>query len=973
MRKKDLTYVNIDSVDDIITNIDPEELPGRYALSARNIRIGKQGMIVQRRFGTKHLYANYPSIPTVASIVGGYRFYNKDNDTEYDIVLTTDPTTNYCRLYVNDSTLASNNIGTANNWIELTRAFTAQVNATPSTTTAAFVVKTVADSVGAAYNSGVFHNDEADYYICLNVAQNKVVQVLTNTGNTMTTPNYMGSDGMAFAVNDNLVFFRTNWDFNNFFKAKTSAWSGTDLNLSLGTIPHNRWLPVDAQKKVNLAIGDSSNPPVMRNLMRVQLNATKPRFYNGSAYLQTLPANWDSETVGGLSTFYTTKGTAGSPITSPFSNEVVTVLTDTNVDGVVGGGFLQLNYSFVQTSLPGSKIINLRVAVTLEYDGYQESDPIYRSYMQCPADSLPSITINSVSFNPGSMPRHITAVNFYSATHDNSLEAKDWLESDSDYILGYSFPVNSIQYNSLGVETNYSGSGVRWSIVSTSAYCYSLVCGLSLGSGAVFSCGGFANPVYTTSGASYNNGDVLTLVGGDGTATATVISVQTTFPGGPELLGVIMSNPGISGYTIGIYATTGPRGQNSAVIQVIALTAKFVTSTGGTLAGNLSHATDPNRSLIAPRYLVQSARNQAAIIVAVKDDTTLRMTCYDGAGVHEDDNYPDITSDSNNNRQLLPLNGRGIVQGESISRDTIYIFHPTEAETFDLQQGSQQLFDIDFLCKDSLVKSPYGLTWAGRAGLYCLPESGSSIRIINPLWINKYDGTLMTDDGVTPFITDAYRAGIISGYDPFSKSVWFQYQMTIKAGGTTEYECAEYYFETDKWSFKKIGGSTLIKYFSSTTKLGGTSSAKLLIGYSSGILQYPNMIGNFPYQDLVTSADASSSTGYETDVTINVRDLYDQVQESNLVCFMVEHNGASITGSGIYSIEFYANQEVNPFDTQYISIDRPGEFRYIDARGNIDSLRIRGSLLATTLSDYKKFDVSRIVLGFKKNVRQGNI
>jgi len=983
MRKEDLKYLTIDSIDDVITNVDAEDLPSQYALSMRGIRLGKKGMVAQRDFGTKQLYANVPTVPVTGSIVGGYRFYNKDNDTEYDVVITTDPTINYARIYVNDSTLASSNVGTVNNWIELTRVFTAQVNATPSTTTSTLVVKTVKDATGATYNGGVFNNNEVNYWICHNVTQSKTALILSGTGNTLATPNYMGSDGMAFAVNDYLVFFRTNWDYNNFYK--TTGWSspaaGTEINLNLGTTPHNRWLPVDAQKKVDLALGDSSNPPAMRNLQRIQLNAAKPLFNYNQNYLLTLPANWDAETIGGLCTYYSSKGTAGAPTIAAFANEIVTIHNDTNADGIAGSNFLQFNYSFTQAAIAGSTLVNLRMAVTLEFDGYQESDPVYRSYMQCPQDNVPSVTINTVSINPATMPKHLTAINFYATSHNNDISAADWVDADSDYVLYYSFPINSNQYNNLGVLTNYTSAGVNWSLYPTSQYCYVLTCAAIIGTGATYNVGTINPMAYTPSGA-YNVGDILVLNGGSGDASVQVTNVATV-PGvfGVEYLSVSLINNGTSGYATTFYFTTCHRGGSiipqtspaSVVVAAINPIYATFTSTNGTLAGELAHATDKVRTLLKPPYLVKTARNQAAIHVVAQDDSTLRMSCYDGAGSHEDDNFPDVTVDANANKQIIFLNGRGVMQGLEISRDTVYVFRNTEAEAFDLQSGVQQIFDIDFLAKDSLVKSQYGITWAGRSGIYLMPESGASIRTINPLWQNKYDGSLMTDDGITPYITDSYRSAIISGYDPFTKSVWFHYQQTVKAGaGNTEYECARYYFESDKWSFRKLGGSITVKYFSQTTKVGGSGSANMLIGYSGGILRYPNIVGSYPYDDLETSAGGAGS-GFETDLTINIRDLYSQVQNANLYCFLIECNGASITGAGNYVVEFFANQETDAFDTQYIAVDRVGEFVNIDARGDIDSLRIRISLPTSALSDFKKMDISRIVLGFKTNGRIGNI
>jgi hypothetical protein len=972
MNKKDLTYLTIDSVGEVVTNYDTKDIPDKYALDAKGVKLGKEGMVIERCLGTRRIYDSLPTVPTGSqTLAGGYRFYNKDTNLEYDIELTVDATTNYARIYINDSTLASANVGSTNNWIDLTRVFTAKVASTGESTLA---VSSVTDSLGTIYRDGTFQNDEVNYWICYNTKRSNAVLITNGTGNTLTVPN--NTTTISWAANDNLVFFRTNWLFNNFHKVDESVWSGAEINLDLGATPHNRWLPIESQKKVNLALGSSANPPIMRNLQRIQVNAAKPLFYNAdtTSYLLTFPANWDAQTIGGLNTYFLAKGSAGTPITTTLTDETVNVTTDTNADGIAGSAFMQILYSLSHTVTTGSKEVHLRTAVTLEYDGYQESDPIYRGYYQCPADYLPSMWLKSIAINPATMPRNLTAINFYMASHNNDLTGAQWADSDTDYKLVFSFPINTTQYNAWGTLTDYDTS-LDWNLDATSLYCYKLTCEarIMINAGVSFSVGEIAGLVGvggTATGSGYSVGNVLTLVesGSSGSATATVVSVNIT--GGVNT--VSLTTSGTSGFTTGIKATTvAPAGGTGCTIMVTKLASKYNTTTNGTLASRLTHATDTIRTLVKPRFMVKSARNQAAIQVMDKDEATLRLSCYDGAGSHEDDNYPDVTADSNGNKQLIALNGKGIMGGLAISRDVITVFRSTEAETFDLQSGAQSIFDIDFLAKDSLVRSPYGLTWAGRTGLWFMPENGSSIRQINLTWANKYNGSMMIDNGTTPYITDAYRSAIISGYDPYTKAAVFSYQQNKHDTGS-EYVIASYEFDYDRWSFRVLGGSAVAKYFLQKTRVGATDAAKLLIGTTSYLLQYPNLTGSFPYTDSETTIGEAGS-GFETDITINVKNLYNQVQNANLNCFLIDQIGSSITGTGNFIVEFYANDETTAFDTQYVPIDKPGEFRNIDARGNLDSLRIRMYLPSTSLADFKKWNVSRIILGFNKKARVGNL
>jgi hypothetical protein len=248
-------------------------------------------------------------------------------------------------------------------------------------------------------------------------------------------------------------------------------------------------------------------------------------------------------------------------------------------------------------------------------------------------------------------------------------------------------------------------------------------------------------------------------------------------------------------------------------------------------------------------------------------------------------------------------------------------------------------------------------------------EHSGIIKLINSQWVNKYNGSLMIDDGTTQYMTDAYRTLIVSGYDPYTKAVIFSYQINKHDTGS-EYMTASYEFEKDRWSFKVLGGSLQSKYFAQTTRVNSTDSAKLIIGTTTSLLLFPNLTGSFPYTDAETAASTIGS-GFDTDITINIKDLYNQVQSSNLVCFLLDYIGSSTDGTGVVSVEFYANDELTPFDTQYLAIDRIGEWRNIGEWGNIDSLRVRIAIVGSTsalLANVKKFDVSRLVLGFKKKI-----
>ena len=49
MKKSDLTYINIDSIGEVITNYDTKDIPDNYAIDAKGVRLGKEGMVLARK------------------------------------------------------------------------------------------------------------------------------------------------------------------------------------------------------------------------------------------------------------------------------------------------------------------------------------------------------------------------------------------------------------------------------------------------------------------------------------------------------------------------------------------------------------------------------------------------------------------------------------------------------------------------------------------------------------------------------------------------------------------------------------------------------------------------------------------------------------------------------------------------------------------------------------------------------------
>ncbi len=211
-----------------------------------------------------------------------------------------------------------------------------------------------------------------------------------------------------------------------------------------------------------------------------------------------------------------------------------------------------------------------------------------------------------------------------------------------------------------------------------------------------------------------------------------------------------------------------------------------VTIIGGSVYTNIGHVPSNPQTYLKPRFGVKLTREQGTVVILDQDNLTLRVSSYSGAGVHMDDNFANETVDLKNNPLLLALAGRGQLMGLGIAREKVLApYSSGEMEEYDIYSGIHKFFPIDCVARRSLVgvglnDAPVGFVWAGQSGLYFLPVDGTGIRILNLNWANFYDGTLLSGDGVTPYVNDTFRAAILSGYDPTYREAWFHLQVTAE-------------------------------------------------------------------------------------------------------------------------------------------------------------------------------------------------
>lgn len=382
-----------------------------------------------------------------------------------------------------------------------------------------------------------------------------------------------------------------------------------------------------------------------------------------------------------------------------------------------------------------------------------------------------------------------------------------------------------------------------------------------------------------------------------------------------------------------------------------------------------------NRTYKRPRYISKASRTQGSTVVIDMDDRTLLCSLYDGAGTHEDENFSDITTDNDANRQKINLIGRGELMGLSLMNDNVIALRTSEVEIYDLQSGTQRIIGADVLSKKSILslQTPHGLIWAGGSGIYFMPADGSQVILLNKSWQNFYNGDLKLVDNVTSFVTSAYRAAVLTGFDDFYQEVWCQLKCN-KEGGGTEYLQFRYSFQTHIWTVRELNiGTAAPAVFFSSTPVDKT----FVIGYSAGILKYPNQNGLFRYQDDCTvngSAEpytlTTASKGIPTKMLLNIGSLYSLDPNAVIWSVIADAVTDGEVGSAWY-MKFYANRITTNFSSKTFPVGAKPIERRLPARGEIEVLRVEIGLDTSNQLNMRQLDLSTIVLNFIMQPRIG--
>jgi hypothetical protein len=359
-----------------------------------------------------------------------------------------------------------------------------------------------------------------------------------------------------------------------------------------------------------------------------------------------------------------------------------------------------------------------------------------------------------------------------------------------------------------------------------------------------------------------------------------------------------------------------------------------LTSLNPSIDSNLQHPIDKNREYLTPRYGLLINSQQGSVVIVDEDDKTLRISQYSGAGSHMDECFPDVNIDNTGNIKKIFLLGRGELLGLSHINTEVIAFRNVEMETFDLISGVPTSIPIDCYSKNSIIgvgekNSPFGVSFSGRSGIYFIPSTGGSVRMINKKWSNMFDGTLMTDDNYTQYFEDEFKGDIISGWDYIYRELWFYSKVNKKdqtESPNYEYLCFIYSPENDKWRIRELNIEGNVKYF--MNRIDG----KFLIGTTNGILLYPNRTktaDSNPYEDdlEIDGTRKSPPRGIPTKIRINIGEVYDLDPMIIFDKFLLDFHGYNEINDYI-KVNIYVEDRTTPYDSFYYRINnKPNQMK----------------------------------------------
>jgi hypothetical protein len=941
MRPKDLSTLKITTADDFVTNVDPTDQGSNFLQRTLGFRRSSEMFIGQRDYGTKHRYASYP---TGITIKNQFTFYDATSGIDYDIIVGLDASNNL-RVFIWDV----DRLDSQSRWNEVTLKYTTTINdgSIAATDTSVTIASPVSDILG---NSVTLDANRLDRWIAFNVTRSNYCLVNNSGATTLTSilGQHLGGSTVALSdatnaspikitsttdlaaagwVNGRVVKIsgvvgntaaNGTWQINNIagFTADLLGSVGNGAYSSGGTVQSGLgWQNGDSlvlfrmTALTDYTYGNGTEPHI--RMLAHDGGAKSTLYYGSSSSLSEDPTMRKPVQL--------VRRSAAKQMFLSNSAAALLKFRDTGTYDLGwqlergGGGFTP---SCVTRNLPDSPYTGDTD------DAFEVSDESGNVFMKG------AVRFIDLGYSTGTFKSYsLRATLGYEGGQESDIvyevhaqQAGSPTASLYLAVIG-SLIVNPALLNKKVTTVHFYAAGRTEAEVAAKKVIadndYSLVCSIPLDTGKIWSYG-----IEYSMGAEWGYWETI--------PTSDFCQVFT--PGSSVVFG----------YTL--------LPQN--------------TGTGVTMSSRFGRASDRNRSIITPKFGVKMARFQGGIVLVNEGNNGIRSSIYNGDGVHEDDNLPDLTADNSGNRIKIFLNGNEQMLGMGVDSDNVLAFYGSMLQSYDFQSGIQSSVPADVVAKQSIVQTPYGLMWAGVAGIYIFSFARGGLRVMNELWKNFYDGSLLNDAG-TPYVTSAYRQAITAHYNTLYDEAWFTVQVnkdTADGGGTAHWTF-RYSFRTEKWSVRQFGAAPVA--FSSR------KDATTSIASASALVYYPNTGGAYPWQDLVSSVDGAGS-GITTSVRLIVGEIADTVKQNVIWGILPDWKGSSIDGKGQFRLRIYANRETTPFDTHYFSIDQIPDVRLVTPyNGPLESVRFEVDFPSGVSANFKEFELSSMTIYVIPRSRKG--
>ncbi len=407
----------------------------------------------------------------------------------------------------------------------------------------------------------------------------------------------------------------------------------------------------------------------------------------------------------------------------------------------------------------------------------------------------------------------------------------------------------------------------------------------------------------------------------------------------------------------------------------IVFTHAYIESVGygngnGSILSRLGHVPDFNRSYLTPRFGITTKETRGAFNVVDEDDNTIRRSAYSGLATNMDDDYVDLTVDQQGERQQWDLTSSGELYGLAGNDDLIIALKRYTIEFIDPQSGIIRSIPADVIAKDSIVETPYGVAWCGRNGIYFLRSGTYTPEIMNPLWIDRYDGTSFVT-GTTQYITDANRSAAVGGYNPFYDELMFSIITSDTSSNLWKY-VYRYSFGKQRWTVRTFelgisagyASNVAIKYFSKR------NDGTLTIGAGTGLFKYPSTLYTDGSRTTQTGVTLGGN-GFERYLKFNFGSIYNLLKSNFFKIFLLEKAMTSVNNTDYFTIKFYANFLSTAFETKTSVMADPMLPRAMPPRGTVETLQVEISNTGAEVNT-KQFDITTFFAGLSQATRTGN-